>query len=202
MRHGGRPEVKKRSCKLRKAMSPTEIRLWNVLRRNRDFHFRKQHSCGPFTLDFFCASRGLVVEVDGESHNRGDRPGRDVARDAWLREEGFLTLRIAAIEVLRNLEGVLTHILDIAAGRPLHHRPVAGGPLPRRAGEVIDGARMIIPRALRERGTAPDGRGEGGLRQTTAPPLPPHPPPAAPPQASSPCRAADTSPRPPAAARA
>lgn len=134
MRHGGRDDVKRRSRTLRKAMSPTELRLWSVLRRDREYHFRKQHSCDDFSLDFFCASRGLVVEVDGEHHNRGDRPQRDLAKDAWLAEQGFVTLRISAIEVLHNLEGVLTHILTAAADRPLHHRPAGGGPPPPQSG--------------------------------------------------------------------
>ena len=134
MRHGRRPEVKERSRSLRKVMSPTEVRLWNVLRRNAEFHFRKQHSCGSYTLDFFCASRGLVIEVDGESHNRGDRPHRDLAKNTWLTEQGFRMLRIPAVEVLRNLDGVLTHILTTAAALPLHHRPAAGGPPPPHSG--------------------------------------------------------------------
>ncbi|WP_419809755.1 endonuclease domain-containing protein [Sphingomonas sp.] len=133
MRHGGKAEVTKRSRDLRKVMSPTEVRLWNVLRRNRELHVRKQHPCGAFTLDFFVASRGLVIEVDGESHNRGDRPERDIARDAWLASQGLTTLRIPAIEVLRNLDGVLTQILT-AASLPLHHRPTAGGPPPPQSG--------------------------------------------------------------------
>lgn len=85
MKHGHRRDVRDRSRALRKAMTPTERRLWRVLRgRPNDLRFRKQHPCGPYTLDFFCPAVGLVVEVDGENHARGTQPEHDARRDAWL----------------------------------------------------------------------------------------------------------------------
>ncbi len=113
-------------------MTPPERRLWRVLRESPDgFRFRKQHPCGPYTLDFFCPSAGLVVEVDGEGHARGDQPERDAVRDAWLLTQGFTTLRIPAIELLRDLEAAVSFIVDAAARRsPHHHRAPPGGPPP------------------------------------------------------------------------
>ena len=120
MKHGGRKDVTKRSRDLRKSMSPTERRLWAVLKTSPGEHrFRKQHPCERFTLNFFCPARGLVVEVDGESHNRGDRPQRDIDRDVRTAELGFATLRIPAVEVLRNLEGVIRLVIATADERPL-----------------------------------------------------------------------------------
>lgn len=120
MRFGGRKDVTQRSRALRKQMSPTEWRLWRVLKTSPGAHrFRKQHPCEEYTLDFFCAARGLVIEVDGESHNRGNRPACDVERDARLAELGLATLRIPAVEVSRNLEGVALHIVTTADERPL-----------------------------------------------------------------------------------
>ena len=84
--------------------------------------FRKQHPCEQFTLDFFCPARGLIVEVDGEAHNRGNRPERDVRRDARTAELGFLTVWMPAVEVLRNLEGVVQRIVWEADQRTLLFR--------------------------------------------------------------------------------
>ena len=101
-------------------MSPAERRLWNVLKTSPGGHrCRKQHPCEAFTLDFFCPARGLVVEVDGEAHNRGDRPERDIRRDARVLELGYMTLRIPAIELLRDLEVVVRYIVQTADDRPL-----------------------------------------------------------------------------------
>ena len=100
----------------RQEMSPPELRLWLELRKEPDGHyFRRQHSAGPYRLDFYCAKAKLCIEVDSEAHERGDRPERDARRDAWLSERGVTTLRIPASEVMKNLEGVLQHILATIA---------------------------------------------------------------------------------------
>ena len=119
MKHGHRSDTKARSRALRKEMSPAERRLWSILKARPDgFRFRKQHPCGPYTLDFFCPSRALVVEVDGQAHGHGDRPARDEARDGWLAEQGLLTLRIPAIELVRDLDAVIRYIIATAESRP------------------------------------------------------------------------------------
>ena len=98
---------------LRKRMSPSEIRLWRVLKlRPQGLQFRRQHSFGPFVLDFFCKAAGLAIEVDGLSHEFGDRAKRDDRRDEWMRQHGVETLRISADEVRSNLEGVVLHIVN------------------------------------------------------------------------------------------
>ena len=93
-------------------MSLPEILLWRELRkRPGGLRFRKQHPAGPYAADFFCHEARLVIEVDGEAHARGDRPGRDQARDCWFAERRFRVLRIPAAEVLGNLEGVVQWIV-------------------------------------------------------------------------------------------
>ncbi|HEY0044807.1 MAG TPA: DUF559 domain-containing protein [Allosphingosinicella sp.] len=96
---------------LRREMSLPEVLLWQQLRKHDSgHHWRKQHAAGPYSLDFYCHAAKLCVEVDGEAHDRGDRPQRDAARDAWIAAEGIVTLRIPAAEVLGNMEGVLAFI--------------------------------------------------------------------------------------------
>jgi very-short-patch-repair endonuclease len=98
---------------LRKSMSPSEVRLWRVLRLRPDgLHFRRQHPFGPFVFDFFCKSAGIAIEVDGLSHDFGDKPARDERRDRWARSQGVETLRIPAADVRSNLEVVLAHIVS------------------------------------------------------------------------------------------
>jgi very-short-patch-repair endonuclease len=117
--------------KLRKDMSPPERLLWWALKqRPGGFRFRKQCPQGLFSLDFACLSARLAVEVDGGSHDRGDRPERDAARDRYLQDSGFLTLRIPAEEVFNNLEGVVLGVVDACRSRGPLHRP-SDGPPPR-----------------------------------------------------------------------
>ena len=93
-------------------MTPPEAKLWIILRsRSGGFKFRRQHPCGPFVLDFYCASAALAIEVDGAAHSMGTRPARDESRDAWCAAQRIKTLRFAAIEMARNEEAVVRAIL-------------------------------------------------------------------------------------------
>src|ERR1043165_8402970 len=101
-----------RARKLRKEMSLPEILLWQALRKcPLDLKFRKQHPAGPYVADFFCHEARLVIEVDGQAHDRGNRPLRDATRDRWFAARRFDILRIPARDVLRDLDGVLRGIV-------------------------------------------------------------------------------------------
>lgn len=94
-------------------MSFPERLLWEALRKNQlGLRFRKQHPAGPYVLDLYCHKFKLCVEVDGQSHEFTAE--RDQARDRWLARQGVRTLRIAAREVLDNLEGAVRCIEDEA----------------------------------------------------------------------------------------
>jgi len=112
-------------------MSLPEVLLWQQLRRRATgYKWRKQHPAGPYDLDFYCDAAKLCVEVDGEAQERGERPARDVQRDAWLAAHGIQTLRIAAAEVLGNMDGVLIHITRVA-DRLTQSSPTGGGGTPK-----------------------------------------------------------------------
>ncbi len=117
-----------------------EVLVWRELRKRPGGHkFRRQHPIGEYVLDFACLDRRLAIEIDGEAHDRGDRPERDMRRDAVLATRGFAVMRVAARDVLRDLESAISGIVAACDGRlPLHHQPVAGGPPPR-TGEVLLG---------------------------------------------------------------
>src|SRR5579862_1871331 len=72
---------------LRRKLSPPEARLWTRLRERVPGRpvFRRQHPIGPYVLDFYCAKARLAVEIDGASHDMGDRPQRDIRRNALAR---------------------------------------------------------------------------------------------------------------------
>ena len=126
-----------RARRLRRTMSPAEMKLWYALReRPGGYKFRKSHPAGFFALDFFCAQAKLAIEVDGESHSRGDQVAFDEQRDRQLQAHGIETLRIGARDVFSNLDGVVTHIVEAVRARlPLHHPPEEAGGPPPRAGE-------------------------------------------------------------------
>lgn len=122
-----------RARKLRKAMSLPEVLLWREFqRRPFGLKFRRQHGTGKFILDFYCSDARLGIEVDGIAHDMGDRPERDEARDAWMRDHGIETLRIPASDVLKDVVGAAEAIVALARSRlPLHHPAAPDGPPPR-----------------------------------------------------------------------
>ena len=118
MRLDGSPNGRSNAKRLRKEMTPPEIALWLALRGNDvGLRFRRQHAAGQYVLDFYCAPARLAIEVDGEAHNRGDRPERDVTRDAWLVARGIYVLRYPAREMLGNLDDVVRQIIAVAVQR-------------------------------------------------------------------------------------
>ena len=105
-------EQKERARSLRREATVPERRLWNLLRDRRlgRFKFRRQHTVGPFIVDFYCAAASLVIEVDGRSHD--GRAEKDQARQIYLeRSVGLRVLRIGNDEVLSDPESVLLTVL-------------------------------------------------------------------------------------------
>jgi very-short-patch-repair endonuclease len=128
---GGRQSLRRRETynarNLRREMTLPEVLLWEQLRAGKlGAKFRRQHPIGPYIADFYCASLKLVIEIDGEAHNRGDRPARDEVRDQHLADQGSRVLRFAALEVLKNMDGVLA-VISAEVDAPLHRFAV---PLP------------------------------------------------------------------------
>ena len=101
---------------LRSALSLPEVLLWQRL-RGADVKIRKQHPCGPYVLDFYCAAAKLAIEIDGIAHDMGDRPQRDEARDQFLRQRGLAVLHIAAAEVLRDVDSAAVSIVAACRAR-------------------------------------------------------------------------------------
>jgi len=117
--------------KLRRAMSLPEVLLWQALRqRPVGFKFRRQHPAGPFVLDFTCLEARLAVEVDSDVHNRSGAPDHDLARDKWLFEQGYETMRVRANDIFDNFEAVVALIIDRCESRQPLHR-LSAGPSPR-----------------------------------------------------------------------
>ena len=119
----------------RKALTPPEARLWLYLkeRKLRGLRFRKQHPIGPYILDFFCAGAALAVEVDGLGHDHPEQGAHDKRRTAWLQARGIRVVRIAARDVMGELEGVLGLIARVCAERLPSVSPPPSRRLRRRA---------------------------------------------------------------------
>jgi very-short-patch-repair endonuclease len=95
---------------LRSTMTDAERVLWRQLRAHRLYgaKFRRQQPVGPYIVDFFCAEKKLVIEIDGGQHLNSET---DEQRDAWLRSQGYAIMRFWNSEVLNQTPAVLESVL-------------------------------------------------------------------------------------------
>jgi len=128
--------------RLRRNLSPPEARLWSRLQARVPGApiFRRQHPIGFHVLDFYCAKARLAVEIDGISHDMGDRPQRDLRRDAWVQAQGVSVMRIPASQVMRDIDDVVDAIVRAAVAKieaeaKAPSTALRAVPLPRFAGE-------------------------------------------------------------------
>jgi very-short-patch-repair endonuclease len=89
------PEVSRHRTDLRRRLTPAEARLWTLLKGSRldGRKFRRQHSVGPYILDFYCPSEKLAVELDGEGHFMLPGVSHDAKRRRYLERYGIRVIR-------------------------------------------------------------------------------------------------------------
>ena len=89
--------------------------------------FRRQFPLPPYVLDFYCAERCLVVELDGGQHI--ERTQYDLERTDFLGERGLTVLRFWNDDVILKTDAVLECIRQVIENRP------SPRPSPRKRGE-------------------------------------------------------------------
>ena len=109
-----RPILKARRKELRNNATPAEQVLWSMLQHSNlgGYKFRRQHSVGPYILDFYCPTEKLAIEVDGDSHFTDDAIEYDHERTAYLNGLGVRVLRFLNTDVYVNLQEVCERILE------------------------------------------------------------------------------------------
>jgi very-short-patch-repair endonuclease len=100
--------------KLRTNMTYTEKRLWKKLRANQlGFKCKRQVPIGPYIADFAFLALSIVIEVDGSIHDTYDQQQKDKTKDAYLKNRGFLVIRIPNNMVKNELDTVLATLKEI-----------------------------------------------------------------------------------------
>ena len=85
-----------RSRELRRDQTKAERLTWGIL-RDRQTHglkFRRQVPIDDYIVDFYCDEMRIIVELDGDVHERPEQKLRDEKRDKRLRDLGYTILRI------------------------------------------------------------------------------------------------------------
>ena len=84
----------------------------NSQQKIKRIKFKRQHSIGNYIVDFYCASKRLIVECDGEVHFTEDQKEKDKHRDQNLTEMNLKILRISNLQVLNEIEQVKNLLLS------------------------------------------------------------------------------------------
>ncbi|MGC2064453.1 MAG: endonuclease domain-containing protein [Thermodesulfovibrionales bacterium] len=104
--------LKENRKKLRNSLTPAEAKLWSLLRNSQveNRKFRRQHSVGPYVLDFFCPSEKICIELDGAGHYTDEGYEYDMARTEYLEALHIRVMRFENKDIFENTEGVLKEI--------------------------------------------------------------------------------------------
>ena len=100
------PKLGEYRDELRKNLTPAEASFWNLVKNSRlnGRKFRRQHSIGPYILDFYCPSEKLAVELDGAKHYTAGGAEYDRQRTAYLTSQGIIVLRFENKAVFEERE--------------------------------------------------------------------------------------------------
>ena len=119
------PKLRERARELRKAGNLCEALLWQQLHKKKfkQYDFDRQKVIGNYIVDFYCGNCGVVIEIDGSSHD--EKVEYDNERDAYLEGLGLIVIHIAARDILSNLDGVM----EMLYNHPALRAPLPGGEL-------------------------------------------------------------------------
>ena len=106
---------------LRKTQTKAEAVLWEHLRNRKveGLKFRRQQVIDEMIVDFFCAEKRIIFEVDGPYHEDPIQKVKDAERDQELKDLGFFVYHFTNDQIINDLENTLSQIRSIL-NSPLH----------------------------------------------------------------------------------
>lgn len=114
MYYGASHLIFQRAEELRNRMTPAEEILWKHIHINEwRLKFRRQHPIWNYVADFYCHGLKLVIEVDGDIHEKEDVKINDAEREAHLKGLGLTVLRFKNEDVFKNTKSVIKKISEV-----------------------------------------------------------------------------------------
>ncbi len=98
--------------RLRRDMTKEERRLWYDFLRKLPVTVNRQKVIGPYIVDFYCASKKLVIELDGSQHFEDEGSAADRERDNALNALGITVVRYSNDDINRNFSAVCEDLLN------------------------------------------------------------------------------------------
>ena len=103
------PKLKTEARRMRHSPTSAEDKLWQALRGEKTgYKFRRQHSIGPYIMDFYCTEARLAIEIDGAIHLK--QIEQDHERQRFIENNRIKVLRSRNEDVLNNLNSTVKQI--------------------------------------------------------------------------------------------
>ena len=106
------PQLNYYAKKLRKAGNLSEVLFWKQVNKNKFFgiNFNRQKIIGNYIVDFYVPSLGLVIEIDGNSHN--NKKEYDKYREEYFISLGMNVYRIEDSSIKYDVLLVMENLRD------------------------------------------------------------------------------------------
>ena len=107
---------------LRNHSTSAEATLWKMLKGKQiaGLKFRRQHSVGPYILDFYCPKLRLDIELDGEVHSTSEAMDYADTRARFLiNEKDIWVIRFENRVVFENPSQIVEEIREVAKRRKI-----------------------------------------------------------------------------------
>ncbi|MBC7846493.1 MAG: DUF559 domain-containing protein [Flavobacterium sp.] len=103
-------KLKSRARALRKAGILSEVIFWLQVHKGKfwKIDFDRQRIIGNYIVDFYVKTLGLIIEIDGSSHN--DKEEYDKKREDYLISLGLKVYKISDLRVKYDLNNVMIEL--------------------------------------------------------------------------------------------
>jgi very-short-patch-repair endonuclease len=103
-------DLKNVAQKLRREMTKEEKHLWYDFLKLLPITVNRQKNIGNYIVDFFIASKRIVIEIDGCQHSEPEQREKDQQRDDDFERLGITVLRYTNRDVNCKFQAVCADI--------------------------------------------------------------------------------------------
>ena len=93
-------------------MTKEERHLWYDFLKQLPVTVHRQKVFGSYIVDFYIASRKIIIELDGSQHYEEANKQKDELRDAYFESMGCKVLRYSNADVNSRFSGVCEDIWE------------------------------------------------------------------------------------------
>lgn len=102
--------LQQRAKALRKAGNFPEVVFWKQVHKGNfwKIDFDRQRIIGNYIVDFYIKTLGLIIEIDGESHNKKEQ--YDKTREDYLISLNLKIFKVSNFRILNDLDDVMKEL--------------------------------------------------------------------------------------------